>query len=113
MAGRIEEGYRRQLRALLARVRPRRLDLGVEICLRRARAPAEGEGIPAPAALARVYEFTRWRVQRRLEVTGDCTVRAPLPEEPRFGCDGSLGGLARWLRAAGYEARGPDQASAD
>jgi hypothetical protein len=24
---------------------------------------------------------------------------------PRFGCDNSLGGLARWLRAAGYEAR--------
>lgn len=23
---------------------------------------------------------------------------------PRFVCDGSLGGLARWLRAAGYEA---------
>jgi uncharacterized protein len=24
---------------------------------------------------------------------------------PRFACDNSLGGLARWLRAAGYEAR--------
>ena len=26
------------------------------------------------------------------------------PAIPRFLCDGSLGGLARWLRAAGYEA---------
>ena len=26
-------------------------------------------------------------------------------DPPRFVCDGSLGGLARWLRAAGYEAR--------
>src|SRR4029453_5291901 len=26
-------------------------------------------------------------------------------DPPRFVCDGSLGGLARWLRAAAYEAR--------
>jgi uncharacterized protein len=26
------------------------------------------------------------------------------PPPPRFVCDGSLGALARWLRAAGYEA---------
>lgn len=26
-------------------------------------------------------------------------------DPPRFVCDGSLGGLARWLRAAGYETR--------
>jgi uncharacterized protein with PIN domain len=26
------------------------------------------------------------------------------PAEPRFACDAMLGGLARWLRAAGYEA---------
>jgi len=104
MGGRIEDGYRRKLRDLLARVRPRRLEFGVELCLRRARELAEREGIPGAQALARVYEFTRWRVQRRLEVTGDCTVQAPLPERPRFLCDGSLGGLARWLRAAGYEA---------
>jgi uncharacterized protein with PIN domain len=104
MGGRIEEGYRRKLRALLARVRPRRLDFGVDLCLRRARELAEREGIPAAAALARVYEFTRWRVQRRLEVTGACAVEAPLPAPLRFLCDGSAGGLARWLRAAGYEA---------
>jgi uncharacterized protein with PIN domain len=104
MGARIEDGYRRKLRALLARVRPRRLEFGVELCLRRARELAEREGIPSGPALARVYEFTRWRVQRRLEVTGDCTVSAPLPERPRLLCDGSLGGLARWLRAAGYQA---------
>jgi uncharacterized protein with PIN domain len=26
------------------------------------------------------------------------------PPEPRFACDAMLGGLARWLRAAGYDA---------
>jgi uncharacterized protein len=117
MGGRIEEGYRLKLRELLARVRPRRLEFGVELILRRARELAEREAIPAAQALARLYEFTRWRVHRRLEVTGDCAVRTPLPEEPRFVCDGSLGGLVRWLRAAGYAAGGPapqdGQASGD
>jgi uncharacterized protein len=28
----------------------------------------------------------------------------PARTEPRFLCDGSLGGLARWIRAAGYRA---------
>jgi uncharacterized protein len=107
MGGRIEEGYRLKLRALLARVRPRRLEFGVELCLRRARELAEREGIGLDQALARVYEFTRWRVQRRLEVTGDCTVGGwpqAGPGPARFLCDGSAGGVARWLRAAGYQA---------
>ena len=104
MGGRIEDGYRRKLRAQLARARPRRLEFGVELCVRRARELAAAEGISEASALARVYEFTRWRVQRRMEVTGDCTLEAPPPAEPRFLCDGSVGGLARWLRAAGYEA---------
>jgi len=51
------------------------------------------------------------RVKRRVEVTGACAVvRSPWSlfseaRPPRFLCDPSLGGLARWLRAAGYEAR--------
>src|SRR5438105_626949 len=28
----------------------------------------------------------------------------PTVTEPRFACDAMLGGLARWLRAAGYDA---------
>src|SRR5262249_57175365 len=31
----------------------------------------------------------------------EATVQDP---EPRFACDAMLGGLARWLRAAGYDA---------
>jgi len=60
--------------------------------------------------LARVYEFTRVRVKRRVDVTGSCSVVNPpwarfsAAKPPRFLCDASLGGLARWLRAAGYEA---------
>jgi uncharacterized protein with PIN domain len=86
-------------------VRPKRLQFGVELLMGRARQLAEREGVPLAAALARLYEFTRWRVQRRLDVTGACTVDVESRSvAPRFLCDSSLGGLARWLRAAGYEA---------
>jgi|SRR5262245_27374828 len=108
MTDRLEAGYRAKLRWLLAKVRPRRLDFGVDLLVRRARALSQREGVPLPEALARIYEFTRWRVRRRLEKTAACRLSGrPLdspPESPRFLCDPSLGGLARWLRAAGYEA---------
>jgi uncharacterized protein len=105
--GRIEDGFRRRFRELLARVRPRRLDFGVELLMGRARERAQREGLSDVDALARLYEETRTRVVRRLQVMAACQVNPPEPartEPPRFLCDGSLGGLARWLRAAGYEA---------
>jgi uncharacterized protein with PIN domain len=98
---RLVEGYRHRFRVLLARVRPRRLEFGVDLLLGRARERAAREGVPLPAALEQLYRETRRRVHRRLEVTGACTVPAA---PPRFLCDGSLRGLARWLRAAGHEA---------
>ena len=104
MASRTEDGYREKFRALLARVRPKRLQFGVDLLMGRAQQLASREGVPLSEALARLYEFTRWRVQRRLNVTGACSVEAQAAGVPRFLCDGSLGGLARWLRAAGYEA---------
>jgi hypothetical protein len=107
---RLETGFRRRFRDLLALVRPRRLDFGVELLLSRARDRSTREGIPAARALLDVYLFTRQRVARRLEVTGACTLpEAPWSrfpaEPPSFLCDGSLAGLGRWLRAAGYDAR--------
>ncbi len=69
------------------------------------------EGIPLVQGLADVYEFTRKRVVRRIEVTGACSVVKPPwarfddVRRPRFVGDRSLLGLLRWLRAAGYEAR--------
>jgi uncharacterized protein with PIN domain len=105
VSSRIEDGYREKFRTLLARVRPKRLQFGVDLLMDRARQLAVREGVPLPAALARLYEFTRWRVQRRLDVTGACSVLLDdTSATPRFLCDTSLGGLARWLRAAGYEA---------
>lgn len=106
LARRIEDGYRERFRSLLVKVRPRRLEFGVELLMGRAREMSRREAIPLPRALARVYEATRRRVERRLALTSACSLPARPPEAaaPRFLCDASLGGLARWLRAAGYEA---------
>ncbi len=109
MTRRLEAGFRRRFRDLLALVRPRRLDFGVELLMGRARDAALREGRPLVASLTALYLFTRQRVARRLVVTGACTLpEAPWERfrtrAPSFLCDGSLGGLARWLRAAGYDA---------
>src|SRR5262245_26500235 len=111
MTGRLEGGFRHRFRHLLALVRPRRLEFGVELLMSRAREEARREGIPIVHALAERYEFTRKRVVRRVEVTGACSVATPPWRRfgegrlPRFLGDRSLLGLLRWLRAAGYEAR--------
>jgi uncharacterized protein with PIN domain len=109
---RLEAGFRRRFRSLLALVRPKRLEFGVELLLGRARERAAREGWPLAEALAAVYLFTRQRVARRLEVTGECTLAEAQWSKlgkatPSFLCDESLGGLARWLRAGGYEAQSP------
>jgi uncharacterized protein with PIN domain len=117
VTARIEAGFRHRFRELLALVSPRRLEFGVELLMGRGRDLAVREGLPLATGLAQVYEFTRVRVKRRVEVTGACAVVRPPwarfseARPPRFLCDPSLGGLARWLRAAGYEAgeaRGPE-----
>ena len=111
MSGRLEEGFRHRFRQLLVLVRPRRLEFGVELLMGRAQDRSRREGIPLVQALADVYEFTRQRVVRRVEVTGACAVVNPPwarfddARPPRFVGDHSLLGLLRWLRAAGYEAR--------
>ena len=110
MTARIEAGFRHRFRELLSLVSPRRLEFGVELLMGRGRERAAREGLPLAAGLAQVYELTRTRVKKRVEVTGACAVVQPPwarfseASPPRFLCDPSLGGLARWLRAAGYEA---------
>jgi len=107
---RLEESYRERFRALLAQVAPRRLEFGVELLIERARVRREASGIPPEDALSELYQATRERVERRIAVIAACDRElgrlppAPLADPPRFVCDASLGGLARWLRAAGYEA---------
>ena len=117
MAHRLEAGYREKFLTLLAKVRPKRLEFGADLLMRRAAEMRIREGIPLGRALARVYDDTRKRVEKRLALTAACTLSGrPLGDDgeaPRFVCDPSLGGLARWLRAAGYEAEWPDNGGAD
>jgi hypothetical protein len=102
---RIETGYREAFRELLQRVKPRRLDFGVELLLGRARDRAEKGSLPLPRALYDLYLETRGRVEKRVALMAACSVAPEAPAaQPRFLCDGSLGGLARWLWAAGQAA---------
>ena len=118
MTRRLELGFRRRFRDLLALVRPRRLDFGVDLLVGRAQERSARDGVPSARSFLDLYLFTRRRVARRLVVTGACTL-AEAPWErfqsdpPAFLCDGSLVGLGRWLRAAGYDARDASASKGD
>src|SRR5262245_37453361 len=99
--GRIRDAYENRFRKLLARLKPRRLELGVEMLLSRAERLSVRDQITLPDALERVYERTRQQMERR---QGDRGPDLPQPvqldsnplERPVFACDAGLGGLARW-----------------
>jgi uncharacterized protein with PIN domain len=121
--------YEQAFRALLWRVRPRHLQRGVELLQRRAelhldRAPESSlhESYQQVYQRARSqtiqYLLRRRQAHRNLDFSlTSRSVRQTLsvltegmPENPPhdgidFYCDSGLGGLARWLRAAGYDAR--------
>jgi uncharacterized protein with PIN domain len=64
--------------------------------------------LPEPRALEQVYnrlqnQLNRWMQVKELSQQS-VPFRDALPGEPHFLCDAGLGGLTRWLRAAGYEA---------
>lgn len=122
--GRIEAGFRSRFRMILTLAPRSAIDREVAELMQQARVRAEREGVPVARALADLYEQTRDKVKEQvqaaeLETEGVGVSGAPAPGRtratppwnrftdacpPRFLCDPSLGGLARWLRAAGYEA---------
>ena len=93
---RIRKAYEIRFRWLLQQVGARQLERGVEWLLGKAQRISEGEKLPLACGLTRVCD----ELARRSAFFRPS--RRPAPE--RFFCDGGLGGLARWLRAAGYEA---------
>ena len=94
---RIRKAYQVRFRTLLQHVRARRLEQGVEWLVAKACLLSAREHIPQAAAFTRVYEqLAARRPFRRSLLT---------PPPILFWCDAGLGGLARWLRAAGYDAR--------
>ncbi len=94
---RILKAYETRFRWLLQQVRARRLDQGVTSLVDKARRMSASEGVSMAEALTRVYE--RLSMKPRFLPPNRATAGL------RFFCDAGLGGLARWLRAAGYEAR--------
>jgi uncharacterized protein len=103
---RIGKAYETKFRAILEQLRARKLDQGISWLMGRADLLSKKKGITPAHALAEVhgrilrslriflhhdrqYVFSRSREQGAV---------------PHFLCDAGLGGLARWLRAAGYEA---------
>jgi uncharacterized protein with PIN domain len=93
---RIRRGYEDRFRALLRRARARRLEPGVQWLVSKAQRLSASESLSLADALAQVYE--------RLASTKPFQESASQPQPVLFLCDAGLGGLARWLRAAGYEA---------
>lgn len=94
--GRIQKAYETRFRWLLQQVGARRLNQGVAWFIGKAKRLSAQEEISPADALTRVYEELALRPPYRNRVT------APAPD--CFFCDAGLGGLARWLRAAGYDA---------
>jgi uncharacterized protein with PIN domain len=113
MDGRIEAGFRIQLRRLLRWAgHP---DVDGEASRRLDGARAQTEGFDTARSLARVWTEARTQVTgAEAADTGRGEADEPswqppwlrfgAAQPPRFLCDPSLLGLGRWLRAAGYEA---------
>jgi uncharacterized protein with PIN domain len=114
---RIRKAYEARCRALLLQLRARRLEPGVAWLTDEARRRSANGSIPLTQALGEAYEHlrtqvARWRERRQPGVHGSGHDPGTMPR--RFVCDAGLGGLARWLRAAGYETLWwPDVADAD
>ena len=93
---RIRRGYEDRFRVLLRRARARRLEPGVQWLVAKAQRLSAEKGIPLADALAQVDEHLATRKPFQQSASQSAPVL--------FWCDAGLGGLARWLRAAGYEA---------
>jgi len=107
---RIRKAYEARFRALLLQLRARRLEPGVAWLTARAREHSAHAGVPVTQVLGGRYERLREQVNRwqlrahpAAEPPKPTSVGAA-PTPHLFLCDAGLGGLARWLRAAGYEA---------
>jgi uncharacterized protein len=106
--GRIAKAYRAKFCALLRIVRARKLEHALAWLSDQAQRIQTAEHVSIEAALTRLVERTRCRLEHcQARSRGQPAAKpgvegAPVPR--RFLCDAGLGGLARWLRAAGYEA---------
>jgi uncharacterized protein with PIN domain len=109
--GRIEHGFRARFRALAKWTGEENADVEAGRLVREAIATAASEKTTPAQALASVWlRELGGAKQAWIERPGERAGAPPWARfdeanPPRFLCDPSLCGLARWLRAAGYEAR--------
>src|SRR5947207_2556314 len=99
--GRILKAYQSRFHSMLKQAGARRPEQGADWLVAKAQRLSVARQLPLSATLTQVYQ----NLQRQ------CLSRSPRHdgiETPggvrMFWCDSGLGGLARWLRAAGYDA---------
>jgi uncharacterized protein with PIN domain len=98
--GRILKAYQTRFYQLLRQIGARRPGQGVDWLVNRARQMSAQHAIPLSNALSAVLEGLTTRPRFQIPVRK----QKRTPAEISFFCDAGLGGLARWLRAAGYQA---------
>jgi uncharacterized protein len=109
--GRIEHGFRARFRALAQWTGGEDGDVGADRLVSEATAAAASAGVTPAHALAGLWlreladAKRAWIGRARGSASAPPWALFDQVNPPRFLCDPSLGGLARWLRAAGYEAR--------
>lgn len=97
---RILKAYRTRFHQLLKQTGARRLEQGVDWLVSKAQRASAEEQIPLATALSLACENLASRSQEQTEESE----QKRTPHGITFFCDAGLGGLARWLRAAGYRA---------
>jgi uncharacterized protein with PIN domain len=109
--GRIEHGFRARFRALAKWTGEENADVDADRLVREAMAASASERITPAHALVRVWlreldsAKRAWSERPTGPAGAPPWARFDEANPPCLLCDPSLGGLARWLRAAGYEAR--------
>src|SRR5215212_1673966 len=103
--GRIEQAYAEKFRQLLTQLEARRVEQGLCWLNSKAHTVAGQTGVSYERALETVYRRIHSQVDEYRARAGKPHRWSLEPAAVKFVCDAGLGGLARWLRASGYEAR--------
>jgi uncharacterized protein len=111
--GRIEQAYAAKFRQLLTQLGARRVEQGISWLTSKAHAVAGQAGVSHQRALETIYRRLHSQADKYRARVGKPHRWALEPAAVKFGCDAGLGGLARWLRASGYEARWTQNISDD